>query len=380
MKPIYLDNAASTPVEETVRQAMQPFLQEEYGNPSAQYGAGVRAADALESARRQVQRALFAQDHRVIFTAGGTEANNLAVLGAARKRGAGTVLTGATEHASVRKPAEAMQEEGRKWGTLPLEKSGALDREAALRLIDKDTTVVAHMLVNNEVGTRYDIAKFFALVRSKAPRAHLHVDCIQALGKLDLDLVDLNADSLSISAHKVHGPKGSGALILRKDARLVPLVYGGPHELGLRAGTENVAGIVGLAEAVDLAVQNQSAFKASSKACRDELERGLLQIPGFQTHRTPESVDSIVSVQVPGAPGQVWQHHLEALGVEVGIGSACQAKSGEISPALKALGMADEYVKQVLRVSFSRKSTPAEVQHLIGKLQELAPQLAEVHA
>ncbi len=281
MRPIYLDNAASTPVAESVCKAMQPFLGEEYGNPSAKYGAGVRAAEALERARRKVRRALAAEDHRVVFTGSGTEANNLAVQGAARHRGPGPIWVGATEHASVRVPGKVLAGEGHSLHLLPLTPSGDLDHDAALQAIQPDAHVVAHMLVNNEVGTLYDIPRFFAAVRQIAPKAHLHVDCIQALGKMDLDLLTLHADSLSISAHKVHGPKGAGALIVRRDARLTPLILGGPHEDGLRAGTENTAGIIGLAEAVERAVERQEAYCQTARACRKALEEGLQDLPGF---------------------------------------------------------------------------------------------------
>ncbi|HPF14614.1 MAG: cysteine desulfurase [Planctomycetes bacterium] len=380
MEAIYLDNAASTPVAEAVRQRMLPFLGIECANPSTRYASGVRAAAAIEAARRKVQRVLCAQDHQVIFTAGGTEANNLAVLGAARSRGPGSVWIGATEHASVRRPSQALAQEGHQVRTLPLDAQGGLDLERALASIGPDTTVVAHMLVNNEVGTRYAIAPFFAAVRRKAPRAHLHVDCIQGLGKLDLSLEELNADSLSISAHKVHGPKGSGALVLHRNAKITPLIHGGPHEGGLRAGTENVAGIVGLAEAVHLASEHQLAFVASAEACRHALDAGLRRLAGFQARRTTDSVASIVSLTVPGAPGEVWQHHLEEFGLEVGLGSACQSKSGEISPALKALGLPDRDVRQVLRISFSRTTSVQEVQALVDALERLVPRLAEVPA
>lgn len=380
MRPIYLDNAASTPVAESVWKAMQPFFAQEYGNPSAKYGAGVRAAEAVERARRKVRRALAAEDHRVVFTGGGTEANNLAVLGAARHRGPGPIWIGATEHASVRVPGKVLAGEGHTVQILPLTDRGDLDQEAALAAIQPDTHVVAHMLVNNEVGTLYDIPRFFAAVRQIAPKAHLHVDCIQALGKLDLDLLQLHADSLAISGHKVHGPKGAGALIVRKDARIAPLILGGPHEDGLRAGTENIGGIVGLAEAVEQAVEHQDEFCASARACRAALEAGLRELPGFYARPSVRSVDSILSVQVPGAPGEVWQHHLEQRGIEVGIGSACQSKSGERSPALKALGLADEETQHVLRISFSRHSRVEDAQALVNALRELAPHLAEVPA
>ncbi|MEZ6003669.1 MAG: cysteine desulfurase family protein [Planctomycetota bacterium] len=376
---IYLDNAATTPVAELVRIAMAPFLAGSYGNPSTRYAAGVRASEALGEARRLVQRALGAQKHKVVFCGSGTEANNLAVLGAARARKAGAIWIGATEHASVRRSAEAWQAEGGgPCRILPLDGQGGLDVARALEQIDAQTAVVSVMAVNNEIGTCYDVARLFAGVGRIAPGAHKHVDCIQALGKLDLDLEDLGADSLSISAHKVHGPKGAGALVVRSEARLQPLIFGGSQEGGWRAGTENMACIAGLARAVELAVAHQDEFQRSAAACRAALETGIEGLAGLHVRRTGRAVDAILSLQVPGAPGEVWQHHIEAMGFEVGVGSACQARTAEISPALKALGLADHEARQVLRVSFSRETKPAEVEGLARALRTLHPRLSEV--
>ncbi|MBL4771265.1 MAG: cysteine desulfurase [Planctomycetes bacterium] len=377
MRLIYLDNAASTPVDPTVREAMLPFIEEQFANPSTRYASGVRAAEALDKARRQIQQALDARDDRVIFTGGGTETNNLAILGAARSRGAGQVLIGSTEHTSVRRPAEALIREGFRVESLPLTDKGAIDMDAALAMVGTETRVIAHMLVNNEVGALYRIAEFFRAAKAKAPHAHLHVDCIQGLGKIDISLDTLNADSMAISGHKIHGPKGVGALILRKDARLLPIIFGGSHEGGLRAGTENVAFIAGLAQAVRMAVQSRTSFLKSARQCQDLLLAGLQELDGVLAMTSEQAVDSIVTVRVPGAPGEVWQHHLEAYGLEVGVGSACQSKSGEISPALKALGLTDSEARQVLRVSFSRMTTPEDVQALVDGLKTLHPKLSQ---
>jgi cysteine desulfurase len=377
MQEIYLDNAASTPVDPAVREAMRPFLAEQYSNPSTLYGSGVRVAESMDKARRQIQRALDASGHRVVFKGGGTEANNLAVLGAARARGAGQVLIGSTEHTSVRKPAEALIREGHRLDFLPLTEKGAIDLDAALALVGPDTHVIAHMLVNNEVGALYRIAEFFRAAKAKAPNAHLHVDCIQGFGKIDISLDSLHADSLSISGHKIHGPKGVGALVLRNNARLIPIVFGGSHEGGLRAGTENVASIAGLATAAKLAVEQRTAFADSALRCQNQLREGLQRLEGVQTMTSEQSVDSIVTVRVPGVPGEVWQHHLETYGVEVGVGSACQSMTGEISPALKAMGLNDQEARQVLRVSFSRYTTPEQVQALVDAMVKLFPSLSQ---
>ncbi len=377
MQAIYLDNAASTPVDPAVRQVMLPFLEEQFANPSTRYASGVRAAESMEKARRQVQRALDAQGEKIVFTGGGTEANNLAVLGAARAREAGQILIGRTEHPSVNRPAEALHREGYTLGRIPQTDKGAIDMEAALAMVGPETRVIAHMLVNNEVGALYRIAEFFRAAKTKAPHAHLHVDCIQGIGKVEVSLETLHADSLSMSGHKIHGPKGVGVLVLRQDARLSPIVFGGSHEGGLRAGTENVAFIAGMAKAVRMAVEQRSAFEKSARHNQSILREGLAELEGLQTMTSEQSVDSIVTVRVPGAPGEVWQHHLEAENLEVGVGSACQSKTGEISPALKALGLTDSEARQVLRISFSRLTTAEQVQALVDAVKALFPKLSQ---
>ncbi|MDF1838923.1 MAG: aminotransferase class V-fold PLP-dependent enzyme, partial [Planctomycetota bacterium] len=300
------------------------------------------------------------------------------VLGAARARGAGRICIGSTEHPSVRKPAEALTTEGFEVANLPLTEKGAIDTDAALAQVHSDTRVVSHMLVNNEVGALYRIGEFFGAARAKAPKAHFHVDCIQGIGKVEVSLDVLNADSLSISGHKIHGPKGVGALVAHKDARLSPIIFGGSHESGMRAGTENVAFIVGLAKATRMAVENRSAFAKSSLNCQNLLREGLSGLEGVLSMTSEQSVDSIVTLRVPGAPGEVWQHHLEAHQLEVGVGSACQSISGSISLALKSMGLTDQEARQVLRVSFSRQTTTDQVQTLVDALQTLHPKLSKV--
>ncbi|MCA9003586.1 MAG: aminotransferase class V-fold PLP-dependent enzyme, partial [Planctomycetes bacterium] len=188
--------------------------------------------------------------------------------------------------------------------------AGSIDMDAALRKVGPNTRVISHMLVNNEVGALYRVGEFFRAARAKAPKAHLHADCIQGIGKVEISLETLHADSLAISGHKIHAPKGVGVLISHKDARMLPIVFGGGQEDGMRSGTENVAYIVGLAEAVKAAVQNRRAFETSARECQKVLRDGLQGLEGLRAMTSEQSVDSIVTLRVPGAPGEVWQHHL----------------------------------------------------------------------
>jgi len=384
MERIYLDHAATTPLAPEVRAAMEPFWSAEFGNPSSRHALGVRAARALELAREQVARLLGVDGTQVVFTSGGTEANNLAVLGLARaraKRGR-HVLLGPTEHPCVRDAARALVEEGFELETLRLDARGGLDLEHALTRLRPDTVLVAQMLVNNEFGTRYPVARLARLVRANAPQACVHVDAVQAVGKVEVSLGELGAHSLALSAHKFHGPKGAGALVLERGLRPRPLVFGGDQEQGLRSGTENVAGLVGLGCAAELVAERLPRAQANFAACRAELVRELARVPGAELLEPAGSeglAPAIASLLLPGPPAEVWQHHLEARGVFTSVGSACQAKKGGLSPALLALGLDEARAKRVLRLSFARETSTAEVRAGVDALSALAAEL-QAHA
>ena len=381
MTTVYLDNAATTPLAESVREAIAPFLGEEFGNPSSRHSLGVRAAEALSRARTQIATALGAQSTEVAFTSGGTEANNLAVLGAARlraKEGA-RVLLGATEHPSVRAACDALAAEGFEVKTIPLDEAGNLDLQVAESLLTPDTVVVAQMLVNNEVGTIYPVARLSQMVRQLAPGAHLHTDAVQGLGKLALDLDELGVDSCSVSAHKVHGLKGTGAIVTRPGTRLQPLVFGGGQQGGLRPGTENVLGAVAFGAAANLADKRCEQTFAHAALLREQLAAGLSTLDGVDLLEPGSSrLPSICSLLLPGAPAEVWQHHLEAQGVYVSVGSACQSNDSSVSPALLAMGLDAERARRVLRLSFSTLTTEAEVEAALSALSSLLEELGAV--
>jgi len=377
---LYLDHAATTALAPAVREAMGPYLEERFGNPSSRHALGVAAARAVSEARRSVAQALGTRPEGVIFTSGGTEANNLAVLGLARARAkvGRHVLVGPTEHPCVRDAAQALTEEGFEVESMRLDARGGLDVEDALGRLRPDTVLVAQMLVNNEFGTVYPVARLARGVRAQAPEARVHVDAVQAIGKEDVSLEELGVHSLALSGHKFHGPKGVGALLVASGVRPRPLVFGGGQEQGLRSGTENVAGIVGLGRAVALAHEGLTAARATFAARRAELARHLERLPGTEI-LTPGGEDgvsrAVCSLLLPGPPAEVWQHHLEARGVFTSVGSACQAKKGGISPALLALGLDAERAKRVLRLSFARTTSAAEVEAGVAALCAVAHEL-----
>jgi cysteine desulfurase len=376
LETIYLDNAATTPVDAEVKAVMLPFLEGEFGNPSSRHAPGVRAARALEAARTDLARAVGARPEHVLFTSGGTEANNLAVLGFARARSTlgKHVLIGATEHPCVREPAQVLVAEGYEVESLRLDARGSLDLEDLARRVRPDTVLVAHMLVNNEYGTVYPLARAARSVRAAAPGALFHVDAVQALGKVELSLEGLGVTSLALGAHKFHGPKGVGALVFDAPVAPRPMFHGGAQERGLRSGTENVAGIVGLARAAALADaalgKSRAHFALLAETLREALgPAGFERVaPGGAEGCTP----AIVALRLPGAPAEAWMHHLEARGIYTSVGSACQAKKGGLSPALLALGLDATQAKQVLRISFARHTGVDEVRRAAAHLLELA--------
>lgn len=381
VNPVYLDHAASTPLDPRVRAALSPFLGEEFANPSSAHRAGERATRALEAARRQVARAVGAEPRHVVLTSGGTEANNLAVLGLARAARGRHVLIGPTEHASVRGAAEALREEGFEVEHLPLDARGDLDLDAAEGLLRADTALVAQMLVDNEVGTLYPLARLARRLRAKAPGALLHVDAVQAFGKLELSLEELGADSLSLSAHKVHGPKGAGALVLARELPLRPLLFGGGQEAGRRAGTEALPALVGLGLAAELAELEREAAGRRFAELRALLLAGLARIEGLRP-LTPGTarLDSILALEVPGPPAEVWLHHLDARGVAASAGSACRAREGRLSPTLLALGLSPERARRVLRLSLARTSTESDVHAALDALGAVARELGALRS
>jgi len=379
MPAIYLDHAATTPLLPAVRAALEPFLAEDFGNPSSRHPLGVRAAGALDEARRRVARAVGARPAGVIFTAGGTEANNLAVQGfarARRRRGQHVVL-GPTEHPSVRAPALALREEGFEVEEASLDARGDLDLADLERRLRPDTVLVALMLVSNELGTLYPLARAARLVRARSPAAALHADAVQAAGKVELSLPELGVDSLAVSAHKIHGPKGAGALVLAEGTEPPrPLLQGGGQEGGLRSGTENVAGCVGLSVALELAAADAERGAPALAAARTGLARLLAEVDGVRV-LAPGSAraPSILAAVLPGPPAEVWMHHLEAHGVMTSAGSACHAKNKAVSPALLALGLSPDEARRVLRFSFARTTTPADVEGAAAALGAVAREL-----
>jgi cysteine desulfurase len=372
-QPVYLDNAATTPVLPEVREAMLPFLGDEaFGNPSSPHRYGRAARASVEQARHQVAAAVGASPKAVYFTSGGTEADNLAVLGgalAARQAGRPfRVAVGATEHKAVHGAAHAVEGWGGEAIVLPVDAAGSVDPDAVDEALARGVALVAVMWVNNEVGTIHNVAALAD--RCAAAGAWLVSDAVQALGKVPCDLRAHPRTIVTVSAHKIGGPKGTGALILPDPSAAAPLVHGGGQQGGIRPGTENVAGIVGFGVAAEAAAGRLSERRRHLQTLRDTFERGLrdavpdLVIHGAGAPRAPH----VSNVAFPGADGESLLMHLDLAGVCCSPGSACTTGSVTPSHVLSAMGVPPDLAIASLRFSFGHENTMADVERALAVL------------
>lgn len=358
---VYLDNGATTRVDPRVAQAAVQAMTEGFGNPSSAHRLGVEAARMVTRAREQVARALAAEPSEITFTSGGTEANTLGFYSAARSARGKHVVVTSFEHPSVADAAKRLGEEGYEVTLVAPRSDGVVAAEDFAAAVRPDTGAVAMLWVQNEIGTVLPVAQIAEQVKARAPRCHVHVDAVQAVGKLAVDVRAQPIDSLALSAHKIHGPKGVGALWLRKGARVGSLMWGGGQERGLRPGTEGVPGIVALGLAIELAEAARPEAAPRMARLRDELWSALsAQVPGARRNGDPQrSAPHILSVGFPGVPAEPLLHALESHGVCVSAGSACHAKDKKPSATLRAIGVPDDV--GTVRFSFSRDTTDADV-------------------
>jgi cysteine desulfurase len=375
---IYLDNAASTRPADEVVAAMAEAARAHFANPSSAHTAGAAAARALETARGEVAAALEVEPEELVFTSGGTEADALGVLGAARAARGRHLVVSALEHPAVMRAAEALVAAGYAVDLVAPETDGRLRPEAVAAAVRPETAVVAVMLVQNELGTLQPIAEIArALGPASKRRPHLHVDAVQAFGLLRLRPRALGADSVALSAHKLHGPRGAGALWLRPGARVDPLWVGGGQERGRRGGSENLPALVGFGRAATLARRAlDSGADAAVAALRDRLEAAALAaLPDARpTVRGAARAPHIASLAFPGLPAEPLLHALEARGVLASAGSACASRTTGPSPTLKAIGVDDR--TGVLRFSLSRETTAADVDGAVAALRDAARDVA----
>lgn len=375
---IYMDNAATTAVRKEVLDTMLPWFTEHYGNPSSIHSVGRDAKRAVEAARKQVAAAIGAQPQEIYFTAGGSESDNWAIRCAAEmleKKGK-HIITSSVEHHAVLHTCEYMEKkQGYRVTYLPVDEYGRVRLEDVKAAIAPDTVLITIMAANNEIGTLQPIAEIAKL--AKEAGVLFHTDAVQAIGAIPVDVNAWGVDMLSLSGHKFHGPKGVGALYIRKGVRIHNLIYGGAQERNLRAGTENLASIVGLGKAIELAVAEQPAYAERMTKLRDRLIDGILKaIPDVRLNGHPtERLPANANVSVRYIEGESLLMRLDLAGVEASSGSACTSGSLDPSHVLLAIGLPHEIAHGSLRLSLGAETTDADVDYVLGVLPNIVTTL-----
>ncbi len=375
---VYLDNSATTKISDRVFQAMVPYLTEHYGNPSSIYAIGREAAMAIEEARKKVAAALNARPEEIYFTGCGSESDNWAIKGVARRlarlQGKKHIITTVFEHHAVLHTCQALEREGFEVTYLPVDKLGFVnpaDVEAAIR---PDTAIVSVMYANNEIGTIQPIAEIGAICR--AHKVYFHTDAVQAVGNVRIDVKEQNIDMLSLSAHKIHGPKGVGALYIRRGVPIDNFMDGGAQESGKRAGTENLASIVGLGEAITETYENFDQKTAKMAALRDKLIDGLLKIPCTRLNGGRENrLCTNVNISFGGIEGEGLLLLLDLNGIAASSGSACTSGSLDPSHVLLAIGLEHGIAHGSLRLSLSAETTEEDVDYTLETVPKVVERL-----
>lgn len=373
----YMDNSATTRVCVRAQKKMIQMMQEEYGNPSSLHTKGVKAEQFVREARKQIADTLKVQEKEIIFTSGGTESNNLAIIGTAfaNKRAGTHVITTAIEHASVSNTMAFLEEQGFEVTRLSVDENGLISLKELEDAVRADTILVSMMYVNNEMGAVEPIEEAIKIIKRKNAHTYVHVDAIQAYGKYRIRPKRMGIDMLSVSSHKIHGPKGVGFLYVNEKVKIKPIVFGGGQQKNMRSGTENVPGIVGLGEAAAEIYENFSEKIEHIYACKQAFVTGLQAIEGTHINGKTgtDSAPHIVSVSFDGVRSEVLLHTLEERGIYVSAGSACSSNKPSVSNTLKSIGLPKQYLDSTLRFSFSVDTTEEEVEYVLQVLREVLP-------
>ena len=379
---IYLDNSATTPIDKDVVAAMLPFLTEKFGNASSIHFFGQEARAAVDRARHQVAEIINARPNEIVFTSGGTEANNLAIRGLveANEKHGKHIVTSAIEHSAVKNVCEDLEKRGYAVTYLPVYEDGVVKIEDVKNAIREDTILVSVMTANNEIGTLQPVEEIGILVkqqRENGKKIWFHTDAVQALGKIKVDVEEIGCDLLSISAHKLYAPKGVGALYVRRGVRLHPQNFGGRQERERRGGTESVPHVVAFGKACELAQKNLNETTRHLESLRDRFENGVaeritdLEFNGNREKRLP----SISNVSFRFVEGEGLLINLDLQGVAVSTGSACSSGSLEPSPVIRALGRNDELARGAIRFSFGKDNTEEDVEYVLDVLPKAVDNL-----
>ena len=378
-KEIYFDNSATTRVFDSVRDIMTETMTADYGNTSSLHTKGVEAEQYVREARAEIAKSLRVKEKEIIFTSGGTESNNLAILGTAlaNRRSGNHIITSCIEHASVYNTTAFLEEQGFRVTYLPVDHNGHVSPEDLRAAICDDTILVSIMYVNNEMGAVEPIAKLAQVVRETKPQAYFHADAIQAYGKYVIRPKKEGIDLLSVSGHKIHGPKGVGFLYVDERVKIRPILFGGGQQMGMRSGTENVPGCAGLGAAAKEIYRDHEAKVDHLYALKDRFVSGLHELEGVTVHGLTgrDSAPQIVSAGFEGIRAEVLLHALEEKGIYVSSGSACSSNHPGISGTLRGIGVKESLLDSTLRFSFGVFNTEDEVDECLRVLKELLPLL-----
>lgn len=374
---VYLDNSATTRCSERATKLMVQLLTEEFGNPSSLHTMGAKAEAYIKEAKKKIAKTLKVEEKEIYFTSGGTESNNLAILGSveANKRAGNHIITTSVEHASVQQVMEHLEEQGYRITYLPVDEYGVISLRALDEALDEETILVSIMQVNNEIGTIEPLAEAVQLVRAKAPKALIHIDAIQSYGKMAIHPKKMRIDLLSVSGHKIHGPKGSGFLYIKDKTKMKPILFGGGQQKGMRSGTENVPAIAGLGEAAAEAYEHLEENVNHMYELRDYFITEVTKIEGVTINGRKDRTFAphIVSVSVEDVRSEVLLHSLEEKGIYVSAGSACSSNKPAVSRTLKAIGLPEKLLDSTVRFSFCEKTTKEEIDYTLSCLNEVIP-------
>lgn len=379
----YLDNSATTRCSDRACQLMVDLLTKDYGNPSSLHMKGIEAERFVETAKKKIAKTLRVSEKEIIFTSGGTESNNLAIIGAAmaNRRAGNHIITTSIEHASVENPMEFLKEQGFDITYLSVDENGIISLEELEEAVMEQTILVSMMQVNNEIGAIEPVAEAAELIKKKNPDTLIHVDAIQSYGKMYIYPKKLGIDMLSVSGHKIHGPKGSGFLWVKEKTKLKPLILGGGQQKGMRSGTENVPAIAGLGEAAEEIYENLNEKRAHLYGLKQRFIDGIEKLEGTHVNgKTGEdSAPHIVSVSFEGIRSEVLLHSLEDRGIYVSSGSACSSNNHagkhKGSKTLRNIHLKENLLDSTLRFSFSVHTTEEEIDYALEVLGELLPVL-----
>ncbi len=373
----YLDNSATTRCSERAKDLMVKLLMEDYGNPSSLHTMGVTAENYIKEARKRIAATLKAEEKEILFTSGGTESNNMALIGAAlaNKRAGNHIVTTSIEHASVSAAAAYLEELGFRVTYLSVDSDGIISLDELKEAVCSETILVSLMMVNNEIGAVEPIAEAAKIIKAKNPNTLLHVDAIQAYGKYRIYPKKLGIDLLSVSGHKIHAPKGTGFLYIKDKTKIKPLIYGGGQQKGMRSGTENVPGAAALGEAAMEIYEDFDEKTEHLYRLKERFIEGVTQIEGVRVNGKTgrDSAPQIVSVSVEGVRSEVLLHALEEKEIYVSAGSACSSNKPAPSKTLQGIGLTKERLESTVRFSFCVNTTEAEIDYSVEQMKEIVP-------